>query len=340
MSKASVFKIGKEALIEQLGHDPAVFVGWSGFEERSVTSLRALASMETIEVIQLYSEPFDYEAVGFQTEYEKLAGHRLSSSIGISRQDQYQIQSAFRDAYRIALKNQRGLIVDISAMPRDVVIIGVDTIIEEWLSCKIKVKIVYNFAIDYDCRQKDVSKKWLSKGITRIVPVLGFSGKLYPGRDTTLLALIGFDPDRLMRIVEKAGVQSIVLGLGTTSMAERKWLENESKRLASELSSSVIVNNSFEFNCEDAEGTARMIVGAIDNMSGTNIILAPLNNKISTIAAALACKIRPGVQICYAPALIYNVEGHSKPSDEFWIVDDFGDFFSKLINSIDQDGGN
>lgn len=46
-----------------------------------------------------------------------------------------------------------------------------------------------------------------------------------------------------------------------------------------------------------------------------NLVVAPMNSKISTLGAALAARVNPDIQLCYAPAVTYNFENYSKPCD-------------------------
>ena len=50
-----------------------------------------------------------------------------------------------------------------------------------------------------------------------------------------------------------------------------------------------------------------------------NTVIAPMNNKISTVGAALAALKNPNIQISYAQADIYNVVGYSMPNDDYYL---------------------
>lgn len=46
-----------------------------------------------------------------------------------------------------------------------------------------------------------------------------------------------------------------------------------------------------------------------------------MNNKMSTVGVALAAMQNENVQICYAPAVIYNESNYSLPGKDCYIFD-------------------
>jgi hypothetical protein len=46
-----------------------------------------------------------------------------------------------------------------------------------------------------------------------------------------------------------------------------------------------------------------------------NTVVAPLNTKISTIAAGTVCLNNPQIQVCYLPMEQYNIDDFSIPSE-------------------------
>ena len=52
-----------------------------------------------------------------------------------------------------------------------------------------------------------------------------------------------------------------------------------------------------------------------------NIVLSPLNNKVSTIAVAFVALKNENIQVCYASANQYNINEYSTPCDYFLIFE-------------------
>lgn len=50
-----------------------------------------------------------------------------------------------------------------------------------------------------------------------------------------------------------------------------------------------------------------------------NVIIAPMNNKISTVGAAIVALERQDIQLCYAPATYYNTVNYSTAGDKCYL---------------------
>ncbi|MDZ7646706.1 MAG: hypothetical protein U5K54_05710 [Cytophagales bacterium] len=59
----------------------------------------------------------------------------------------------------------------------------------------------------------------------------------------------------------------------------------------------------------------------LSNFGNNNIVLAPMNNKISTVGAALVAIENPRIQLIYAKAIEYNVIGYFEANDECFIYE-------------------
>ena len=70
----------------------------------------------------------------------------------------------------------------------------------------------------------------------------------------------------------------------------------------------------FEISCINPILTKKRIQEQIDKYPNYNVVIAPMNNKISTLGASLLAIEMPEIQICYSSPNIYNVDGYSKAS--------------------------
>jgi hypothetical protein len=75
----------------------------------------------------------------------------------------------------------------------------------------------------------------------------------------------------------------------------------------------------FNFSARNPYKARDDILSVIDQFPNQNIIIAPMNTKISTLGAALAVSQRQHIQICYAPARVYNVENYSLAADHCYL---------------------
>jgi hypothetical protein len=75
----------------------------------------------------------------------------------------------------------------------------------------------------------------------------------------------------------------------------------------------------FNFSCIDPVQAKVDLKRQIYQYDGYNVIIAPMNTKISAMGAALLAYERPEIQLCYASANVYNVDGYSIPGDDCYL---------------------
>jgi hypothetical protein len=78
----------------------------------------------------------------------------------------------------------------------------------------------------------------------------------------------------------------------------------------------------FELKCNDPYDTCKKIEEKIAKQKDMNIVIVPLNNKITTLGVAFAAIGNSEIQLCYAPALVYNTSSYSEPGEYCYIVDE------------------
>ena len=80
--------------------------------------------------------------------------------------------------------------------------------------------------------------------------------------------------------------------------------------------------NIFEFSCRYLQQTHDSLKEIIEaNKEDYNIIISPMNNKLSTLAVANVAFEYPDVQVCYASTNQYNTEAYSSPADKVILFD-------------------
>lgn len=187
---------------------------------------------------------------------------------------------------------------------------------------KAEIICAYTNASEYDSANKK-EDKWLSKGIGDIRSVLGYSGDILPNRKTHLIVIVGYEYERAINIINAIEPSSLALGFGRSDNAttEKDKDANEHyKMLVERMTSSFTNITSFEVKCDSPFETYKELVKQVDNEKDKNILIVPLNNKISTIGAAFSAINNDDIQLCYAPALIYNFSDYSKVGDSCYII--------------------
>lgn len=186
-----------------------------------------------------------------------------------------------------------------------------------------KIICLYANANEYD-PGKPKNEKWLSRGICEIRSVLGYSGNLLPTQKLHLLIIVGYEYERALSIINALEPISVSLGFGTSENAvtEKDSDANEYyKDLVEEVAKNYAQIDRFRLPCNDPFAACEEIVKKIDEHNGKNILIVPLNNKITTVGAAFAAAKRDDVQICYAPAALYNDKNYSMPGGKCYMFE-------------------
>ena len=183
-----------------------------------------------------------------------------------------------------------------------------------------KIYISYTGAKEYSVNEELDNDKWLSKGIKEIRTVIGYPGFSDPTRDNHLLILFGFESDRTKRLIDEFEFDNITLGFASKEnsiQANHQCINSKRhKKLLDEYDADI-----FEFSLIDVETVKNSILKYLetDKYKDMNTVIAPMNNKISTIGAGLAAIENENIQITYAKASIYNIDGYSIPNKDVYI---------------------
>ena len=186
-----------------------------------------------------------------------------------------------------------------------------------------KITILYANASGYSIGE-DFKHKWLSRGIGEVRSVLGYPGKIIPTQKTHLILIVGYEHERAIGLIDALEPNSLALGYGRSGSATTEKDKDANEHylhLVEQMTSSYEDVIEFEIPCNDPIGTKNEINKQIHNAKGMNILIAPMNNKLSTIGTALASFENDAVQLCYAQALKYNYFNYSTPGKECYILE-------------------
>jgi len=183
---------------------------------------------------------------------------------------------------------------------------------------KIKVSICYTNVKEYSYNVKDTSEKWLTKGVGDVRNIIGYPGYINPSRKNHLIILFGFEVERTIRIIEKFEPDFVSIGYASenTSTNQEHFKINQQRH--QELGNNYPNLNVFTTSLVDPYQTKLDLLAQIEKFPNTNIIIAPMNTKLSTLGAALAFESNQDIQLCYVKANLYNSEGYSLTGDTFY----------------------
>lgn len=178
---------------------------------------------------------------------------------------------------------------------------------------------VYVGAKDYATTESEKAKKWLSSGISSIRTVVGYPGVLSPARNNHLIVLFGFESDRTRNLIEELQFDTISLGFGAEGKSIDQTLQEINYERHCDLKNAYRNAHDFQLSLIDPLETKNDILKQISLFPNYNTVIAPMNNKISTIGAALVAIENPKVQLIYAKPIEYNVADYSKSREDCYL---------------------
>ncbi len=183
-----------------------------------------------------------------------------------------------------------------------------------------KLHLLYSSALDYSVGQT-IENKWLSRGVANVRTILGYPGSFSPTSKTHLILFVGYEHQRASKLIELIEPNIISLGYGKPGTAT-----NEKHEEVSQYSHDVVARlalkyshvQSFPFACNDHKSAEEAINGQFSKFPEYNTIVAPMNTKLSTVGTYMAAIANEKIQLCYSPAVQYNFDNYSRPSDLFY----------------------
>ncbi|ODM29855.1 hypothetical protein A6779_12065 [Marinobacter adhaerens] len=281
----------------------------ASFEDRCLSFTSPLIEAQFDKVGVFYFDKFEkYSKVNI----EKLTGHfqvdpiPLDYSNPVTTADS--LISFFNDSFHVAKKS---VVVDISTFTRESLLITLKFL--EFI--KEKIDTVHFFY-----RTAEVSKS-LSDGVVSIRSVMGYMGDVNIEDPLHLIILSGFEHERAKEIIDTLEPDHITIGYASKdgSISEDLYRSNIefTNTLIAYYSDTKI--DTFEHSLRDPESSKNEILKAVGGKSDFSTVVAPLNNKISTVGAGLAAISDPRIQLCYAEMANYNVSSYSKATDDCYI---------------------
>ncbi|WP_259017154.1 hypothetical protein [Emticicia fluvialis] len=222
--------------------------------------------------------------------------------------------TTFKEFYQEFNKdNKLRIVIDVTTFTREVLLILFKALNQQPFIGKSKVCLIYTPAENYPC-------DWLTKGVRYIRSIFGYSGMILPSKKLMLIILNGFENERTEEIINSFEPNGILLGKPSheDSINEELSIRGESKFEFIKEKNHSKIKEEFQFSCIEVDKTIIVLETLIEKYKKEyNIILSPLNNKVSTIAAAIVALKNENIQVCYASANQYNINQYSVPCDYF-----------------------
>ncbi|GAB6013393.1 hypothetical protein [Viscerimonas tarda] len=293
-----------------------VIICSASFEERSLSVVNSIKRGNIKKRLLIYneSERNDFELCikSFKDKKFDILGVDFKEPVDIIKKYNQQFSSLFT-------KKLHNVLLDITTFTHEGLLITLK-FLKIYKQFYENLYIVYVTAKEYSVNEPDVKKKWLSKGIKRINSVLGYPGNINPSKENHLIILFGFEQERTLKLIQELDFNIISLGFGDSENSINYEHSRINKERHEELLQIIPKADKFCFSLREPEQAKAQIYEHILKYPNCNVVLAPMNNKLSTVGAALVSFEHPEIQICYAKAKEYNVAGYSSPSDECYLM--------------------
>ena len=219
-------------------------------------------------------------------------------------------------------KHPKSVLLDISTFTRETILIALMLFKQDAFK-DIDVSLCYIPADRYSSSDNSgVNDIWLSKGVNETRTVLGYAGSFTSLKRTLLIVLVGFEKERAEILINGFEADKLFLGYVPPQESHSEALSKINMDSFTRLVSIVGDCNTFEFSCRYLDRTYGALKDIIEsNKEDYNIIISPMNNKLSTLAVANVAFEYPEVQGCYASTNQYNTEAYSVPADKVILFD-------------------
>lgn len=211
----------------------------------------------------------------------------------------------------------KSILLDISTFTRETILITL-MLLKQDIFKDIDVTLGYVPADRYSASKKEINNEiWLSKGVSEIRTILGYAGSYTSLKKNLLIVLVGFEKERAEILINSFEADKLYLGCVPPQESHSEELSAINKENFNRLVSIVGECNTFEFSCRYLQQTYEVLKEIIEeNKDDYNIIISPMNNKLSTLAVANVAFEYPEVQVCYASTNQYNTEAYSSPAEK------------------------
>lgn len=316
--KMKIAKYKNDQIASEIKDNYDMFLCCTSFEERCLTIPTELKCNYIKEIAILHNEDFDDYSYANTCKLLEMYEEK-AKLIEISTRKPILTFDSIRS---IIMGKRSSILVDITTFTHESLVM-LYKVISENLSKLRNVTFLYTNAAEYSSGARE-TEKWLSRGIREIRSVVGYPGKSSPIKRDYLILIVGYEYNRSLEIVDFLQPSLISLGYGRSSTATSKKNRSANEKYKSilkQLLSNYPELDEFEITCNDPYSAVQSIEEKVKIHDDKNIILIPMNNKITTIACAMAAEQDERIQIVYAPAVVYNYKNYSKPGRSIYLME-------------------
>ena len=288
-----------------------VFVGRSSFEERSYSAYKELSSCKFLLRKFFASEEEAKEAKELRVR------HRITEScvLKIRTNDPLQtrevISSLFREISEIM--GDYSIVIDITALRKEELLVLLSEMVKIIPEKIERAYFVYSKASRMG--------EWLSNNVREVRPVIGYPGEVSNLKRTHLILLVGIEHHRAIAAIQAYEPFSISLGMVPKEKSVNEDVYERNLGLRNYLTRHFEqIRSEFDFSATDPFSLKLKLRALVSDLNDFNIVIAPMNNKLSTLAVGVFALENPKVQLCYSEVDVYNAGNYSQPGNEIIMV--------------------
>jgi len=287
------------------------FLGRSSFEERCFSAYDALTECNFVSKRFLVSSEEANEAKELRKKY----GIASDKTRIVDTNDPLQTQRTIANevsALRV-LKGEYSIVLDITSFRREELLLLVGSLSKVGRDQLKKTHFVYSKA--------SAMGDWLSNNVREVRSVVGFPGEVSNAKKTHLMLLVGIEHHRALAIIQAYEPYSISLGMVPKDKSVNEEIYERNRQLTDWLIRHFDqVRRVFDFPATDPSELKKILEMLTSELNEFNVVIAPLNSKLSTLAVGAFAIEHPQIQLCYAEVDVYNAGDYSQPSEDIvWV---------------------
>ena len=316
---SEVKKVNLRFINSKLENDYDVFICCSSFEERCLTIPQKIENKHFSQII-IFENSIGSALI--KNNSQKLKGLFAHNQTVVSVDFSNTLSFADQLARQISMIQGRKLkvLIDVTTFTHETLLICLKVL---KLTKKVdELTCVYVNATEY-CPGQEVDKKWLSQGCKNVHSILGYPGMLFPSLKTHLIVIVVYEYNRAFDTISTIEPNSVSLVYGSANDS----ITDKDKE-ANSTYNDLVLQMAFEYKnietvempCDNPNLVAEGLSKIISDHENDSIVIVPMNNKMSTVGVALSAFQNEHVQVCYAPAVLYNEENYSSPGEYCYFI--------------------
>ena len=314
------------------------FVMCAGFEDRSISALRALQEIGKLKQSVVV---IDYRPRYFQNRIEEVSEICTAASVPMHTcvYDRADPAGIGAEIVRFTESADR-VVVDVSGMSR---LLIVQTIVALMGGGCRRVRVVYTEAMTYppsevqfasDCsnRMGDVTTSYLSTGIIEVASTPELGSVAMFGESIRLIAFPSFDPSHLGNLVNELQPTYCDLIHGLPHMRKDRW---RMKAIAEKNAVAIrgLQNlDQHESSTLDYRETLEILLGVYGERSMFDrFVVSPTGSKMQALAVGLFRAALPDIQVVYPTPMTFTApDEHTVGARQIYVVDIPNEFYEHV----------